>query len=94
MKRVAIAVYLLQDTCDSTLAEPALYDAEMVIHECTYDDSLAEKAVTWGHSTARMAGEFAKKVRAKMLVLTHFSARYRSPGEEIDSKGESGDPGA
>ena len=46
MKRVAIAVHLLQDTCDSTLAEPALYDAEMVIHECTYDDSLVEKAVT------------------------------------------------
>ena len=29
-----------------------------------------------GHSTAGMAGRFAKKVKAKQLVLTHLSSRY------------------
>ena len=30
------------------------------------------------HSTAREAAVLAKKVGAKSLVLTHFSARYQS----------------
>ena len=32
------------------------------------------------HSTGWMAGAFAKCVRSKELVLTHFSARYDRPG--------------
>lgn len=51
-------------------------DADLVIHESTFDDSLAEKAESDGHSTPSQAAEEAKAAGAKLLVLTHISARY------------------
>ncbi len=49
---------------------------DLVIHESTFDDSLAEKAAHDGHSTPSQAAEEAKAAGAKKLVLTHISARY------------------
>jgi ribonuclease Z len=50
--------------------------ADLVIHDCTFDDELSEKAEVDGHSTPSQAGLQAKKAKAKKLVLTHISARY------------------
>jgi len=50
--------------------------ADVIIHDCTYDDTLTGKAEVTGHSTPTQAAEQAKKAGAKMLVLTHVSARY------------------
>ena len=33
-------------------------------------------ALKHGHSTAAMAGEFAREIRAKRLFLNHFSVKY------------------
>jgi ribonuclease Z len=41
-------------------------------------ESVRTKAIGRGHSTADMAGEFAKKIRARRLYLNHFSTRYVS----------------
>jgi ribonuclease Z len=51
-------------------------DADLVIHESTFDDSLLDKAELDGHSTPSQAAEEAKAAKAKQLVLTHISARY------------------
>lgn len=51
-------------------------NADLVIHDCTFDDSLAEKAATDGHSTPSQAAVQAKAANAKCLVLSHISARY------------------
>jgi ribonuclease Z len=51
-------------------------DADLVIHDATLDDALAEKAAEDGHSTPSQAAEAAAKAKAKKLVLTHISARY------------------
>jgi ribonuclease Z len=55
-------------------------DADVVIHEATFDDALAEKAELDGHSTPGQAALQAKKAKAKKLVLTHISARYADAG--------------
>ncbi len=51
-------------------------NADLVIHESTFDDSLIEKAEHDGHSTPSQAAEETKAAGAKQLVLTHISARY------------------
>jgi ribonuclease Z len=50
--------------------------ADLVIHDCTFDDSLYERADVDGHSTPSQAASQAKAANAKRLVLSHISARY------------------
>lgn len=50
--------------------------ADLIIHDCTFDDSLTEKADADGHSTPTQAAGQAKAANAKRLVLSHISARY------------------
>lgn len=67
--------------------EPIALNADVLIHESTnaflppfdrgtYED-VYRFAVAHGHSTPQMAGEFAKRINARTLVLTHFSPRYK-----------------
>ena len=55
-------------------------DADLVIHESTFDDALVEKASVDGHSTPSQAAGEAKAAGAKQLALTHISARYPDAG--------------
>ncbi len=52
-------------------------DANLLIHESTFNNSHIQKAYETGHSTAAMAAEIAKKARVKRLLLTHISTRYK-----------------
>jgi ribonuclease Z len=87
-------VAFLQDTADSSAAREACMGCDLMIHEATYDECLREKAVLHGHSTANMAGAFAAECKAKMLILTHFSARYmiKRPHDSSDEKSDATEP--
>lgn len=52
--------------------------ADLLIHDATLDDGLAERAKEDGHSTPSQAATAAKEAKVKQLVLTHISARYES----------------
>jgi ribonuclease Z len=49
---------------------------DVLIHEATFDDSLAAEAKHKNHSTTGEAIEVARRCSAKTVLLTHFSQRY------------------
>jgi len=69
-------IVLLGDTCNSEAIARAAMGCDVISHEATYKVGMEDKAKIATHSTSADAGQFAGRVGAKALVLTHFSARY------------------
>lgn len=97
-RRPGRKLVILGDTYDpSPIAELAI-DADLLVHEATNahlpgldphtktDDtfeSVETRTKSRGHSTPQMAGAFAKRIRARKLVMNHFSARYAG-NDDVD----------
>ena len=58
-------------------------NADLLIHDATYDDSESARAAEFYHATASQAGEAAAALKARTLVLIHTSSRYTDPGAHI-----------
>jgi ribonuclease Z len=54
-------------------------NTNILYHEATFSESLAEKAAETGHSTSGDAARVANEAQTKLLVIGHFSARYTNP---------------
>ncbi len=50
---------------------------DLLIHDSTFRSDMADRAESTGHSTVKEACEIASAAGVGLLVLTHFSARYR-----------------
>ena len=60
------------------------HDADLLIHDATYDESEADRAKEFFHATAAQAGEAAAVLKARTLVLVHTSSRYQDPQVHIN----------
>ena len=66
--------------CSDTLYHekliPYIEGVDLLYHESTFTEGLAERARETFHSTALQAAKIAQKAQVKQLLLGHYSARY------------------
>ncbi|KAJ7180266.1 beta-lactamase-like protein [Mycena crocata] len=94
-RRPGRKLVILGDTFNPSAIEPLALDADLLIHEATNAhlpgidentkdtdtyETVEARTRSRGHSTPQMAGAFAKRIRARQLILNHFSPRY--PGDD------------
>jgi ribonuclease Z len=60
--------------CHSTVSAAA--DADLLIHDASFAEEEAQRAVETGHSTVGQAASVAREAHVKMLALVHISSRY------------------
>jgi len=53
-------------------------NADLLIHEATFDQEKADLAHRYFHSTAQQAALLAKTSNVKRLIITHISSRYQN----------------
>ncbi|WP_085919618.1 ribonuclease Z [Halomonas sp. CSM-2] len=70
-------VVVAGDNDQPDLLSEACAGAQVLVHEATYTEAMAERAGDVGHSYAKQVAEFAESVALPNLVLTHFSPRYQ-----------------
>ena len=66
------------DTAPTENALALAAEVDVMVHETTLEAAMEEKANGRGHSTTVQAATAARDARAKRLIATHFSSRYRS----------------
>ncbi|KAL4873820.1 hypothetical protein BDV12DRAFT_159674 [Aspergillus spectabilis] len=58
-------------------------DSTVLIHEATFQDEMRGSAIAKKHSTSSEAIDIGRRMRARAILLTHFSQRYQK-GATVD----------
>lgn len=74
--------------CSDTLANESYFKqitgVDLLYHEATFAHDMLDRANETHHTTALQAGQVAKTVGAKRLIIGHFSARYKTLNELLE----------
>ncbi|KAI5072497.1 hypothetical protein GOP47_0012603 [Adiantum capillus-veneris] len=76
-------IVILGDTYNSSSLLMAAKGADVLVHECTVLEEEASEAVFRHHSTATMAGKFARAIGTRCLVLTHFGCKFEGRMDHV-----------
>lgn len=66
------------DTAYSENILPFIEGVDLLYHEATFSDELADRAKSTQHSTAKQAAEIALKAQVSKLMIGHYSVRYEN----------------
>ncbi len=69
-------ITILGDTRYCQQAIELAKNADVLVHESTYNKSEEKRARSYFHSTTTQAAQVAQLAQVKLLILTHISARY------------------
>ncbi|MDR2832825.1 MAG: ribonuclease Z [Streptococcaceae bacterium] len=75
-KKKGRVITILGDTRKTKNAEILAYNADVLVHEATFEQGQEKMARRYFHSTNIEAASVAKDANVKKLLLTHISARY------------------
>jgi len=75
-KRPGRKIGISGDTRPSSNLSQFFSNADVIIFDSTYSEEYSDKAKQNLHSTCVEAAQLAKDAGARLLILTHFSARY------------------
>ncbi|CAM3171306.1 ribonuclease Z [Lactococcus hircilactis] len=78
-EKIGKIVTILGDTRKTNAAIRLAYQADLLVHEATYEAQEEKMAKNHGHSTSKQAAQVAHEAQVKRLLLTHISARYVGP---------------
>ena len=80
-------VTVIMDTAPTKNAVKIAKDSDVLITEATWSKELEKFVMKRKHLTAELAAKIAKQAKAKKLILTHFSQRYKDIKQlEIEAK--------
>jgi ribonuclease Z len=69
-------VVITGDTRPCATVVEAARGAELLVHDASFAEEEAQRALDTGHSTVGEAAEVAREAGVKMLALVHVSSRY------------------
>ncbi len=79
-------VIVCGDNDQPELLEPIMDNIDLLVHEATFAEEKAERALQVGHSYARQVARVAEKMGVPNLILTHISARYTSGVDVLEAE--------
>lgn len=72
-----VEIVVSGDNSDPELLREFCRESDVLIHEATFTEDMAQQALAVGHSYGAQVARFANDVKVPHLILTHFSPRYQ-----------------